>query len=614
LGHLQPGDLLAGRYRIQGVIGRGGMSAVYRARDMHFPNIVKLVAVKEMLNTAADPQTRETIMRNFQREAHILAGLSHPSIPHIYDFFSEGDHAYLVLEYIPGKNLETILNETQGFLPEKQVVEWAIELCDVLHYLHTRQPPVVFRDMKPANVMITPSGRLVLVDFGIAKLFQLGQKGTMIGTEGYAAPEQYRGEAPPSVDIYALGATLHHLLTKRDPRAEPPFSFHERPIRSINPNVSPELEAIVNRALAYNPEERFQSAKEMKEALLNIARKSGVSSLHLGISDEDMTRGLVGTQTVKELWRFEAEDEIRGTPMYRNGVVYFGSYDNNLYAVKAEDGKMKWKFPSHGGVVTRPATDGRLIFFGSEDGGLYALEPHFGRQVWRFETKDAVHSSPIVSQGFIFFGSDDGMLYAVHAEKGTSIWTFEAGSAIRSTPHLHKDALYFGTQEGEFYAVSTRGKMLWRYRTKRGIVSSPTVAEGTVYFAGLDGVLYALDAQSGWLLWRFRMGKGSVSSPAVHERYVVLGAADGIVYCVDAHRGREIWHFQTNHQVPGSPLIYQDTVYIGSADGNLYSLDLKTGKQLWKFQTQAPITGAPIIAEQMLFFGSLDHNLYALAL
>jgi len=591
------------------------MSAVYRARDMHFPNIVKLVAVKEMLNTAADPQTRETIMRNFQREAHILAGLSHPSIPHIYDFFSEGNRAYLVLEYIPGKNLETILNETEGFLPERQVLEWAIELCDVLQYLHSREPaPVVFRDMKPANVMVTPSGRLVLVDFGIAKIFQAGQKGTMIGTEGYAAPEQYRGEATPSVDIYALGATLHHLLTKRDPRTEPPFSFHERPIRSINPNVSPELEAIVNRALAYNPEDRFRSAKEMKEALLNIARKAGAPSMHLIASNKEMTRGLIGKQSVQEVWKFEAEDEIRGTPMYQKGIVYIGSYDTNLYAIKAEDGKMKWKFPSHGGVVTRPATDGRLIFFGSEDGNLYALEPRFGRQVWRFETKGAVHSSPIVSEGFIFFGSDDGTLYAVHAERGQQIWAFEAGGAIRSTPHLHKGTLYFGTQEGEFYAVSSRGKMLWKYRAKRGIVSSPTVSEETVYFAGLDGVLYALDAQSGWVLWRFRMGKGSVSSPAVHEQYVVVGAADGIVYCVDSYRGREIWHFQTNHQVPGSPLIYQDTVYIGSADANLYSLDLKTGKLLWKFQTQAPITGAPIIAEQMLFFGSLDHNLYALAL
>jgi len=592
------------------------MSAVYRARDMHFPNIVKLVAVKEMLNTAADPQTRETIMRNFQREAHILAGLSHPSIPHIYDFFSEGNHAYLVLEYIPGKNLETILNETEGFLPERQVLEWAIELCDVLHYLHTHKPaPVVFRDMKPANVMITPSGRLVLVDFGIAKLFQFGQKGTMIGTEGYAAPEQYRGEATPLVDIYALGATLHHLLTKRDPRSEPPFSFYERPIRSINPNVSPEFEAAINRALAYNPEERFQSAAEMKEALLAIARKTGaLSHMNLGISSESITTGLASGEDIKPLWTFEAEDEIRGTPLYHNGAVYIGSYDNNLYAVNAENGSLLWKFATRGGVVTRPATDGHLVYFGSEDGGLYAVDLRFGRRIWRYETKGAVHSSPVLEEGFLFFGSDDGFLYALQTERGARVWAFDADSAIRSTPYLAQGTLYFGTQSGEFYAVSTRGKLLWRYRTKRPVVSSPVVAEGTVYFAGLDGVLYALDAQSGWVLWRFRMGKGSVSSPAVHGRFVIVGSADGNVYCVDATRGREIWRFHTQHQVPGSPLIHQDIIYIGSADGNLYSLELKTGKQLWKFTTNGPITGAPAISEQMLFFGSLDHYLYALAI
>ena len=224
--HLQPGTTLVNRYLIQGIVGVGGMGAVYSARDLHFPNVVKRVAVKEMVNMARDPSIHETIVRNFEREANILATLNHPAIPRIYDYFTHNERSYLIMEFVDGKDLEAVLSETQGFLPEAQVIDWAIELCDVLSYLHNNKPePVIFRDMKPSNIMLSTHGNIMLVDFGIAKTFQTGQRGTMIGTEGYSPPEQYKGDATPFADIYALGATLHHMLTGRDPRLEPPFSF-----------------------------------------------------------------------------------------------------------------------------------------------------------------------------------------------------------------------------------------------------------------------------------------------------------------------------------------------------------------------------------------------------
>src|SRR5512140_213021 len=240
---LKSGTNLMNRYLIQEVIGVGGMGSVYRARDLHFPNVVKLVAVKEMINQAPDPLVRETVVQNFEREANILATLSHPSIPRIYDYFMLDNRSYLVLEFVNGNDLEVVLSQTDGFMPEEQILDWALQLCDVLNFLHTHKPdPIVFRDMKPSNVMVNQHNHIVLVDFGIAKPFQTGQKGTMIGTEGYSPPEQYRGEASTSADIYALGATLHHILSRRDPRLEPPFSFPERPLRKINPSVSVELE------------------------------------------------------------------------------------------------------------------------------------------------------------------------------------------------------------------------------------------------------------------------------------------------------------------------------------------------------------------------------------
>ncbi|MBZ0293726.1 MAG: serine/threonine protein kinase, partial [Anaerolineae bacterium] len=264
---LQANTVLLARYKILGVLGGGGQGSVYQARDLNFPDVRKLVAVKEMLNPATDPNLRASTLKTFQREANILATLSHPAIPKIFDFFDQNDRAYLVMEYIHGSDLELILSKTKE-LPIDKVIEWAIDLCDVLDYLHNNKPePIIFRDMKPSNVMIDSLGKVRLIDFGIAKAFIPNVKNTMIGTEGYSAPEQYKGNVSPLSDIYSLGATLHHVLTRRDPRLEPPFSFSERPIGDFNPKAPPELVEIVERAVDFESSNRYQSCGEMKAAL-----------------------------------------------------------------------------------------------------------------------------------------------------------------------------------------------------------------------------------------------------------------------------------------------------------------------------------------------------------
>ena len=341
-GTLAVGQVLQQRYQILGVLGMGGMSAVYQARDLRFPNVTKLCAVKEIINLAPDPQLRALAVQNFEREANILATLSHPSIPRIYDYFSEDNRSYLVLEFINGKDLEQIINDTQGFLPEEQVLAWAIQLCDVLSFLHAHKPdPIIFRDMKPSNVMVNQANHIILVDFGIAKPFQTGQKGTMIGTEGYSPPEQYRGEATTLADIYALGATMHHALTRRDPRIEPPFSFSERPVRKINPAVSLELETVINTALQYNSKDRFQTIEDLRDALVGAGRKTGLLGRVPTQSSQVLT---AQTGVIKPIWVFQCEDEIRSTPLFFNGSIYVGCYDNNLYALNATNGEFQWKW------------------------------------------------------------------------------------------------------------------------------------------------------------------------------------------------------------------------------------------------------------------------------
>jgi eukaryotic-like serine/threonine-protein kinase len=638
-GGLQPGATLQNRYQIQGVLGVGGMGSVYRARDLRFPNVTKLVAVKEILNLAPDPTVREMIVKTFEREANILATLSHPAIPQIYDYFTQGDRSFLVQEYIEGKDLEAFLGETPGFLTEDLVAEWTVQLCDVLSYLHNHQPdPIVFRDLKPSNVMLDQHRRIRLIDFGIARAFAAGQKGTMIGTEGYSPPEQYRGEASPPGDIYALGATLHHLLTKQDPRLEPPFSFAERPLRKLNRGVSPEFDAIVATALNYNPTERFGSALAMKDAVLSLRRK------HTGVLTNPFASGAVasGAATssaapslpgalavvpaasappvaspslgdVAPIWHFKCEDEVRGTPLLTAGMICVGAYDNNLYGISADDGQLKWKYATDGGLPGSPVAYEDLILIGSEDQRLHTISARSGRIQWTYYTEGPIRSTPRVAEGHVFFGSDDGYLHAVNLQTGRRAWRAEAGAAVRGRPAVSADRIYFGTEAGEFFALDYSGEFRWRNKAKRAITSSPLLHNGVLYFGSVDGQLYALEASNGWSVWKFRTGRAIISSPELGGHLLYVGSADKNIYAVDMRSGREAWRYETADQVNTSPAVYENAVYFGSVDGCVYSLEAANGRLRWKFRSGGPITSSPVIANGIVYIGSTDHHLYALS-
>jgi outer membrane protein assembly factor BamB/tRNA A-37 threonylcarbamoyl transferase component Bud32 len=606
LERLQRGTTLQDRYLILEIIGTGGMSSVYKGRDLHFPNVQKLVAIKEMTHMVSDQTMYEMVVTNFEREADLLATLSHPAIPRIYDYFTHNNGLYLVMEYIAGKDLEAILQESEDFIPEDQIVSWAIEVCDVLSYLHNHRPePIVFRDVKPSNIMVDQHGHVRMIDFGIAKIFQPGQKGTMIGTEGYSPPEQYRGEASPAGDIYALGATLHHLLTRRDPRIEPPFSFAERPIESINPNVSKEFESVISNSLSYDPKSRFPSAEAMKNALMNVVKETGI--LIKPRTAAVTKRG----DDIEELWAFECEDEIRGTPLVDDGIVYIGSYDNNLYALDAKTGEFIWKYAAEGGITGRPAVEEDAIFIGSEDYRLHAVSKK-GKMLWLYYTDGPIRSSPVLSDGHVFFGSDDRHLHVVNMVTGRRAWRAQVSAPIWSTPVPKDEKVYFGCEAGDFYCYDFRGEMRWRKKVKRAVTSSPIIVDELIYFGSRDWSLYALEIENGWEVWRFRMGGPTISSPTHAEDCLYIGCGDNNLYAVHTRHAREVWRYSAEHQVTGSPIVHEDSVYFGSVDGMLYCLEARSGRLRWRFQTEGPITGSPVVRDNVLYFGSTDHKLYAL--
>ena len=263
-GQLEPGTVLAGRYQIERFLAGGGMGVVYVAQDQRLAE--RQVAIKEIFDRFTNPEERAQAIEYFHREADTLAQLTHPAIPAIFDRFGEGNCHYLVMDFVEGVNLEQEIAGLGGQIPESRVIEIGRELCDVLTYLHGFSPPIIYRDMKPGNVILRPDGRITLIDFGIARIFSPQGKATLIGTPGFAPPEQYSGQVDERSDLYGLAATLHYILTGRDPEKHPPFSCP--PVLSEKPDASPFLAQAIDQTLAYKAEERPKSAEAFKDMFL----------------------------------------------------------------------------------------------------------------------------------------------------------------------------------------------------------------------------------------------------------------------------------------------------------------------------------------------------------
>jgi len=293
--------LQGGRYSITKILGEGGMGTAVLATDKRTDN--KLVVIKELVSDNTDPAKFQEDVRNFKREVATLAHLDHPLISYVTDSFEEDSRYFMVQKYIEGENLEERMDRVNQPMKEREVLGLASELLDILDYLAQQTPPIVHRDIKPANIIIgAKDKRAHLVDFGIARADEaknIKRKQTSaLGTPGYAPPEQYQGNADPRSDLYALGATMHHLLTNRDPRNYAPFSYP--PVRTLNSQISPETESLISKAVNNDSTQRYQSAMAMKSDVdVILLKRFGVTgntgSYTLGTSGPMVAAGAAST-------------------------------------------------------------------------------------------------------------------------------------------------------------------------------------------------------------------------------------------------------------------------------------------------------------------------------
>jgi serine/threonine-protein kinase len=305
---LKSGEILRGRYRIRRIIGQGGMGCIYLSDDLRLEG--RQCALKEVEHDQTLPQNLVKEARDqFLREATVLARLDHPNLPKVSDYFSINRNDYLVMDFVPGNDLRTLMLEKRekgGFIAERDVLNWAFQLADALSYMHTQSPPILHRDIKPSNLKVTPSGLLKLVDFGLVKLLAPGEVTITIlqgqGTALYTPLEQYGGDighTDARSDIYAFAATLYHLLTSKPPtdarqRFIDPSSLQS--IREINPSVTMKTENAILWGMSLHPDDRPSTVDQFREALIGSRPVSIPSGNRVSVRSHSLIRRPIGRQ------------------------------------------------------------------------------------------------------------------------------------------------------------------------------------------------------------------------------------------------------------------------------------------------------------------------------
>jgi serine/threonine protein kinase len=438
-GLLTSQSLLKGRYRILSRLGQGGMGAVYKAADTQLGD--RLVAVKEMSQKGLDPPEVAEAAEAFKREAHMLAGLFQRNLPRIYDHFADAGRWYLVMDFIAGETLEEYLVRAGGTLPREEVLDTGIQLATVLDYLHRHQPPIIFRDLKPTNVMRTPDGDLFLIDFGIARHFKAGQaKDTVAyGSAGYAAPEQYgKAQTTPQSDIYSLGATLHHLLTGLDP-SQSPFRF----VPLSGAGMPAGLATLIAQMLTMDASNRPASMAEVKQQLQRLAAQPTGSQLpptiYVGGSSLPPTQLAANPPLVRQpafvspplpqgarvsptlgmmLYTYRGHSKVVSSVAWSPDGRRIASSDNKTVQVwGAMDGGNVYTYRGHSNTVHAVAwsPDGRRIASGSGDKTVQVWDAADGGHVFTYQR----HSQEVLAVAW----SPDGKRIASGSnDKTAQVW------------------------------------------------------------------------------------------------------------------------------------------------------------------------------------------------
>jgi len=357
--------------------------------------------------------------------------------------------------------------------------------------------------------------------------------------------------------------------------------------------------------------------------LIRPGKSSGAVQVEINPTDwwpmfhHDLTHTGYSTSTAPPpygyLWSYKTGGYVDSSPAVDRGLVYVGSYDDDVYALNATTGALVWKYKTGGHVESSPAVSNGVVFVGSDDYYVYALNALTGTLVWKDKTGGEVSSSPAVANGVVYVGSYDDNVYALNAANGALKWRFLTGDYLESSPAVANGFVYVGSDDGNVYALNAaNGAQVWFFLTGGPVYSSPTVAGGFVYVGSADDNVYALNAANGALVWFFLTGAAVLySSTAVTGNVVYVGSADDNVYALNAANGAQVWSFLTGNSVLSSPAVAGGAVFVGSDDDEVYALNAVNGAFMWSWLTGNMVSSSPAVAAGAMYVGSDDGYVYA---
>jgi serine/threonine-protein kinase len=660
-----------GPYRLDALIGRGGMGEVHRAYDTRRE---RFVALKRLLRElAADEQYRS----RFQRESALAAKLSDPHIVPIHDYGEIDGQLFIDMRLVDGGDLADLIK--RGPLSAARTVDVIAQVADALDAAHAQA--LVHRDVKPSNVLLVGAeqaerGVAYLTDFGIARALDgptVSRTTLGMGSAGYMAPERFTGDDwDERIDVYALACVLVECLLGHRPfQAESlPSVMHAHLVREPprptqeRPDLPVALDDVVAHGMAKDPEARYPTAGALAEAAraalrgargVTIAPPPRVAPSRDDDATQDATQAAddttatvatdVGSVTEQASggWLARLREGTgrgateAGTARGRDGRGGTdrsgrGSAGGAWLGGSANSGSGRsttWLGGSGRGgprTTTGQVESGRLsrrrlLIAGGTAVGLAAAGGATWAVVasnrpagpWAAATGDKIYSSPLVDGGVVYIGSNDGHLYAFDADTGAQRWRYPAQGAVTSSPRIADGTLYVGGQDGFLHAVDVRtGERRWATDTGGPVHSSPAVAGNLVAVGSRANKLLACDMRSGAVLWELVRGDWFNSSPTIVDGVVYVGCRDHNVYGIDAATGEQRWQYTTSSTVDSSPRVVGQSVYIGGDDNKVRSLNARTGAWIWDFTAQKGIVSTPAVADGVLYVGSDDGSLYAL--
>lgn len=550
--------LLIQRYRILGQLGQGGFGAVYMAEDTLFGN--RAVAIKEMNTVNLSPQEVVEAAEGFKHEAFLLANLTHPHLPRIYDHFSDSGRWYLVMDFIEGETLEGYLQKASGgYLAVEEALDIGMQLCSVLGYLHACQPPIIFRDLKPANVMRTAEGNYYLIDFGIARHFKPGQARDTVafGSPGYAAPEQYgKRQTTPRADIYSLGATLHHLLTGDDPSLTP---FRFAPFQFNGQLATAGLDTLIMQMVEVDESKRPASMAMVRQELQRIAAQLAGAK---AVTDQSSPHAVVRVRSARKLLstysgHIGCVTAVAWSP--DGACIASASEDETIQVWSAASGQTLFTSRGHPkqahGVAWSP--DSRYIASGCWGNSVGVWDATTGQRVTTYRGNAAVTTLAWSPDGKYIASANDTKVRIWDAKTGENLFTYQGHSDLVYAVAWSPDGTHIASASGDtvhiWNAVKKGMGVLSRVTYRRHADAVQTLAwapDGKRIVSGLrDTSVHVWDAARGETICVYDGHEKPVKAVAWSGPYVASAGFDETIRLWDAITGDTIYTY-TGHTSP----------------------------------------------------------------